>query len=218
MGDKQITVVVADDHPVFRRGLVDVLTADGSCRVVAEAGDGRAALEAVVQRNPDVVILDIDMPGMNGIETLKELRKRKIAAAVVVLTMYDEEKMFNRVLDLGAAGYVLKESAVSDIRAGVSAVAGGKHYISPSISGFLVRRSRGVLPESTSRPGLADLTASERRVLMLISENKTSKDIAGELSISVNTVENHRAHICRKLGITGNNALLRFALEHKARL
>jgi DNA-binding NarL/FixJ family response regulator len=218
MDDGKWTTVIADDHPVFRRGLVDVLTSDGTCQVVAEVGNGMAALEALEHWKPDVLILDIDMPGMNGLDVMKELRKRKLRVAIVVLTMYEEERMFNKVLDLGAAGYVLKESAVTDIRESIRAVAAGKHYISPSISGYLVHRSRGTMPALQSQPGIGDLTPSERRIVKLISENKTSKEIAGELSISVNTVENHRGNICRKLGITGNNALLRFALENKALL
>ncbi len=115
-------------------------------------------------------------------------------------------------------GYVLKESAVTDIRDGIETVASGRYYISAAISGYLVRRGKDGSSGSSAVSPLADLSPSERRILRLISENKTSKAIAEELFISVNTVENHRSHICRKLNITGNNALLRFALENRSLL
>jgi len=207
---KEVTLIIADDHPIFRKGLVEVLRS--TFRIVAEAGDGIEAVDAIERLEPEIAILDIDMPRMNGLEVMKEIERRRLDVNVIVLTMYDEEKMFNKALDFGVRGYVLKESAVTDIRDSVAAVSEGKYYISPSISGFLVRRNRGMSHYGT---GLEELTQSERRIMRLISENKTSKDIAEELSISINTVENHRSHICRKLNITGNNALLRFALEKK---
>jgi DNA-binding NarL/FixJ family response regulator len=213
-----ITLIIADDHPVFRRGLIQVLESDPALRISAEVGNGEEALAAIERHQPDIAVLDIDMPKMNGLEVMKALKKRQLSVSVIVLTMYDEERMFNKALDLGVMGYVLKESAVSDILQSVKTVASGKHFISPSISDFLVRRSRGQVPNVGVHGTLSDLTPSERRILRLISENKTSKEIAEELSISIHTVENHRAHICDKLNITGNNALLRFALEHKSLL
>ena len=209
----EITVIIADDHPIFRRGLAEVLRP--GYRILAEAADGVEALDFIERLKPSVAILDIDMPKMNGLEVMKEIGRRKLDVCVIVLTMYEEEKMFNKALDLGVRGYVLKENAVTDIRDGVKAVADGKYYISPSISGYLARRVKPGNQGPSGSLGLSDLSPSERRILRLISENKTSKDIAAELAISVNTVENHRSHICRKLGITGNNALLRFALEKK---
>lgn len=211
---KNITVIVADDHPIFRNGLVDVLKSD--FKIAAEAANGIEALECIVRFKPNVAILDIDMPGMNGLEVMKEIKRKNLEVKVIILTMYNEEKMFNKALDLGVCGYILKDSAVTDIRNGVEAVSEGKYYISPSISGYLVKRQSG--PSLPGNTGLDSLTQSEWRILHLISENKTSKQIAEELFISINTVENHRAHICRKLNISGNNALIRFALENKGKL
>ncbi len=210
----EVTLIIADDHPVFRKGLADVLKSD--FKIAAEAENGVEAVEMIERFKPEVAILDIDMPKMSGFDVMKEIQIRGLEVSVIVLTMYNEEKMFNKALDLGARGYILKESAVIDIRNGVEAVSEGKYYISPLISGYLVKRFSGT--NFVSNTGLDKLTQSEWRILKLISGNKTSKEIAEELFISINTVENHRAHICRKLNISGNNALIRFALENKEKL
>jgi len=212
----EITLVIADDHPLFRRGLVQVLQSDPSLKIEAETSNGHEVLAAIEQYKPDIAIVDIEMPIMNGLEVLKEINKRKLLVHVIVLTMYEEERMFNKALELGVYGYVLKESAVSDILQAVQIVANGKHYISPSISDYLIRRSNHTTQNNNFRSPVANLTLSEQRIIHLISENKTTKEIAEELNISINTVENHRSNICHKLNITGNNALLRFALENKS--
>ncbi len=126
--------------------------------------------------------------------------------------------MFNEALNVGALGYLLKDSATSDIVAGVRSVASGHHYISPSISGYLVNRSVRRNAPGEKAPGLGSLTPSERRILKLIAEHKTSKEIAEQLFISHRTVENHRHSICQKLGIHGSNALVKFAVEHRGEL
>lgn len=217
MADK-ITLVIADDHPLFRRGLIQVLQSDSSLEIKAEASNGEEVLAAIEHYKPEIAIIDIDMPKMNGLEVIKELNKRKLAVKVIVLTMYEEERMFNKAIDLGIYGYVLKESAVSDILQSVQIVAAGRQFISPSISDYLIRRSTQMQPHSDFNSLIANLTLSERRIIRLISENKTTREIAAELSVSVNTIENHRSNICHKLKITGNNALLRFALENKSLL
>jgi DNA-binding NarL/FixJ family response regulator len=215
---KKISIMLADDHPVFRRGLVQVLQSDPRMDITAEASNGEEALLAIENFKPDIAIIDIDMPVLNGLEVLKEINKRKLAVKSIFLTMYEEERMVNKALDLGVCGYVLKESAVSDILNCVQIVASGKYYISPSISDCLVRRVQQKSLLENFNASLASLTISERRIISLISENKTTREIANELNISINTVENHRSNICRKLNITGNNALLRFALENKSQI
>src|ERR1035437_8672799 len=169
---KSITIVLADDHPVFRRGLVQVLQSDPALLIVAEASDGEEALVAIERYTPAIAIIDIDMPKMNGLEVLKEINKRKLSVISVVLTMYEEEKMFNKALDLGVRGYVLKESAVSDILHAVQIVVAGKHYISPLISDYLIRRNDHETPREEFNSLKANLTLSERRIIRLISENK----------------------------------------------
>jgi len=132
--------------------------------------------------------------------------------------MYDEEDAFNRAMDLGVKGYILKDSAVTDIVAGIKAVAAGEHFITPSLSSFLINRANRASVLRDQKIGLGLLTEAERRILKLIADQKTSKQIAAELFISPRTVDNHRANICDKLQIHGSNALLKFALEHKSEL
>jgi DNA-binding NarL/FixJ family response regulator len=132
--------------------------------------------------------------------------------------MYDDERMFNEALNVGAKGYLLKDSAISDIVSSIRTVAAGQHYISPAISNFLVNRSARVSALGEQAPSLKDLTPTELRILKLVAQNDSSKVIAEQLFISYRTVENHRYSICQKLGLHGNNALVRFALEHRSEL
>jgi two-component system, NarL family, response regulator DegU len=211
----EITIVIADDHPVFCQGLRQIIEIEQGINVIGEARDGAAALSMIKELKPQVAVLDINMPKMKGFEVARELRQQGLKAGIIFLTMYDDERMFNEALNVGALGYLLKDSALSDIAESVRAVASGQHFISPSISRFLINRSSRSATLSEQTPSLKDLTPSELRVLKLISEHKTSKEIAAQLFISYRTVENHRTNICQKLDIHGSNALIKFALEHK---
>jgi DNA-binding NarL/FixJ family response regulator len=211
-------IVIADDHPIFREGLCKVIERDHGGRVVAEAGDGQAALRLIRERKPDIAVLDVVMPELNGLNVARQVQRERLAVAVVFLTMFKEEDMFNEAMDAGAKGYVLKENAVSDIIACLRSVVSGQYFISPAISDLLVRRTERVRGLAGQTPGLSSLTPSERRILNHIGRGKTSKEIAVELFISPKTVENHRVNIAAKLGIHGNNALLKFALENKDKL
>ena len=214
----EIQIIIADDHPIVRRGLVQVIEAEAHLKVLAEAGDGIEALRQIRELKPAVAVLDIDMPGMGGFDVGREVRKNSLAVAIIFLTIHSEEDMFNEAMDIGALGYVLKESAVSDIVAAIRTVARGQHYITPSISGFLVNRGRKTASLEKKNPSLNDLTPAERRILKLIAEDKSSKEIGEMLFISHRTVENHRTNICQKLGLSGSHALLRFALKHRSEL
>jgi DNA-binding NarL/FixJ family response regulator len=216
--DKEIQIVMADDHPVVRQGLRQTIEADGALKIVAEAGDGKTALAQIVQHQPAVAVLDIDMPGQDGFSVARAIVQRKLGVEIVFLTIHREEELFQAALNLGAKGYVLKDSAVTDIVAAIKAVAAGQHYISPQLSSYLLKRSQSSAALNARKPGLEDLTPTERRILKLIAEDKTSKEIAKELFISHRTVETHRANISRKLELHGNLALVKFALEHKAHL
>ena len=211
----EISIVIADDHPIFRQGLRQMIEMEDGIQVVGEAPDGVAALNIIEELKPDVAVLDINMPNMKGFDVAREIRQRGLDVGIIFLTMYDDERMFNEALNVGALGYLLKDSAISDIADSVRAVASGQHFISPSISRFLINRSSRSATLSEQRPSLKNLTPSELRVLKLISEHKTSKEIAAQLFISYRTVENHRTNICQKMGIHGSNALIKFALEHK---
>ena len=214
----EIRVVIADDHPVFRQGLRQVVELEQGIKVVGEAGDGASALRMIQELAPDVAVLDINMPQLKGFDVAREIRQQSLAVRIIFLTMYDDERMFNEALNVGALGYLLKDSAISDIVGGIRAVAAGQHFISPSISGYLFKRAARGAALSEQTPSLGDLTPTELRILKLIAEYKTSKEIAAELFISYRTVENHRTSICHKLGIHGSNALIKFALEHKYEL
>jgi len=211
-----ITVVIAEDHPVFRQGLTEVLGTDGTFRIVGQAGDGEVALELVRRLRPRIALLDVEMPKASGLVVAETIGREGLGAAIVILTMYKDARMFRRALDVGARGYVLKDSAATEIVACLHMVASGRAYISAALSSELLdRRAAAPLSELAA---LAELTTAERRVLRFITQDQTSTGIAAELGISPKTVENHRSHICRKLGLHGPQALLRFALGHKTLL
>ena len=212
---EKIKVLIVDDHPLFRQGLRQVVEADSRFDLVAEAGDGETALRSIQDKSPDVAVLDVDLPRLSGLEVARALQGRGLPTRVIILTMYKEEEIFNRALDFGVMGFVLKENAVEDILNSVVAVAAGKHYLSSTISGYLLRRLGRAEELATKKPGLNDLTKAERRILKLIAEKKTSWEIAMELSISQRTVDAHRAHISAKLDLHGNHSHLQFALENR---
>jgi DNA-binding NarL/FixJ family response regulator len=214
----KIRVVIADDHPVYRRGLSMVIAADSRIELVAEAEDGRAALARIREATPDVAVLDVDMPHIGGFDVMRELQKLKLQTEVIFLTMYKDEGLFNTAMDLGVKGYILKDSAVTDIVASIKAVAAGENYISAPLATYLVNRSQRRAAFAQQKPSINNLTPTERRILKLIAEHKTSPQIAAELFISVRTVERHRLNIGAKLDLHGSNALLRFALENKQQL
>ncbi len=214
----EITIVIADDHPVVRQGLRQTIEEDKRIRVVAEANDGREAIEAIKEFNPKVTILDVDMPETNGFDVARWINKKEIATEVIFLTMHKDEDLFNEAIDLGAKGFVLKDGALGDIVECIKVVAGSEHFASHALTSFLINRTKRALRGAEKAPTLQDLTPTEKGVLRLIAENLTSKDIAKKLRISYRTVEKHRSNICKKLNISGSNALLRFAISNKGKL
>ncbi len=215
---QSIKVLIVDDHPLFRQGLRQVVEGDSRFELIAEVGDGETALQLILEKKPDVAVLDVNLPGMSGLEVARELQRQRASTQIIILTMFKEEETFNRALDVGVRGFVLKENAVDDIRNALAAVSNGEHYLTPSISGYLVRRRSRSEALAMQKPGLDDLTKAERRILKLISEKKTSRQIAAELFISIRTVEAHRANICTKLELSGSHSLLQFALENRSSL
>ena len=215
---QQIKIVMADDHPIVRQGLKQIIEADPKLLIVAEAGDGETALALIETHQPDVAVLDIDMPKMNGFEVVKELRKRRNNVAVVFLTMHGEEEIFHAALDLDVKGYVVKDSALNEIADGIKAVAAGRAFFSPSLSALLLNRRRRTADFERENHGIEQLTPTERRILKLIADEKTSKEIGEQLYISYRTVEKHRNNISRKLDLQGSLALVKFAVANKAEL
>lgn len=211
-----VSVLIADDHPVFRKGLTDVLASADSFRVVAEAADGEAALRLIDEHRPRIAVVDLEMPKMSGLAVAEAVRRQALDTVIVILTMHSGAALFRRALELDVKGYVLKESAATDILACLRLVVEGQSYVSPALSQHLVeRRPRTPVPELAA---VAALTPAERRVLTLIARNHTTAEIARQLGVTPKTVEHHRSHICRTLGLEGPQALLRFSLEHKTLL
>lgn len=216
--EEKIRIVLADDHPIVRQGLRQMIEADMRLSVVAEAGNGREALAAIERHEPRVVVLDVDMPEMDGFAAAREIKRRALPIEIVFLTMHSEPKIFYAAMDLGAKGYILKDSAVQDIAASIKAVAAGGTYISPTLSGLLFNRQRREKELEKELPGLHLLSPAELKILKLIADGKSSTEIAETLFISRRTVEAHRANISRKLELHGNLSLVKFALEHKDEL
>jgi DNA-binding NarL/FixJ family response regulator len=216
--DDEIAILIADDHPIVRQGLRQTIEATADLKVIAEASDGREALEKIEALKPSIAVLDIQMPQIDGFGVARAVRERSIVVQLIFLTAFAEEDLLNEALDLSVRGYVLKESAVTDIVACIRAVASGQHYASPALTTHLVNRAKRAASLAADKPGIASLTPSERRVLALIAEYKTNKEIASDLSVSPRTVEAHRTHICQKLDIHGSHALMKFALAHKSEL
>lgn len=216
--EKKIRIIIADDHPIFRQGLKQIIEDEADIEIIGEASDGEKALELIIEKEPEIAILDFDMPKKTGFEVLKELKKIRNPVNVIFLTMYKEENLFDEAMDLGIKGYVLKESAADDICECIRLVSNGDYAISPVISNFLVKRLSMQQKLKKGSPGINYLTPSEKKVLKLISENKSSKEIADELFISYKTVESHRTNISKKLNLQGSLSLVRFAFENKSLL
>lgn len=209
-------ILIVDDHPLFRAGLRQVILEDLRFELVGEIGEGNGALQFILEKKPDVAVLDLNLPGQSGLEITHKLQATHSPTRVIILTMHNEEDLCNRALDNGAMGFILKENAVEEIVRAIVAVAEGRHYFSPSISSYLIRRRNRVDSLAKAKPGLNDLTRAELRILKLIALKKTSREIAGDLSISPRTVEAHRANICSKLDLHGSHSLLQFALENRS--
>lgn len=216
--NKKKTIIVADDHPLFRAGVIAELQNLPDFEIVAEADNGKQVLELIAEHQPDLVVLDVMMPEMTGLEVARKLSEGDLQPNVILLTMYDEPSLFNEALESGVKGYVLKDATVQDICKAVRTVANGNYYFSADFSGALVKKAglhHGPKPDT---PAVEKLTTTELAILQLVAQVKSNEEIAGELFISKRTVENHKVNIARKLEVKGQNALLRYALQHKASL
>jgi DNA-binding NarL/FixJ family response regulator len=215
---REVRLLIVDDHPVFRRGLRQIIEENPGFRIVGEASDGEEALRLATDLRPAIAVVDIDMPRLNGLEMVRALQRLNLPVNVIFLTMYKEEDMFNAGMDLGVKAYILKENAADDIVEALERVARGEMFMSQSMSEIGQRRADRVQALLLSKPQIEDLTAAERRILKLIAEDRTSKEIADLLQISIKTVDNHRLNICHKLKLRGSHSLLKFAFDHRSHL
>jgi DNA-binding NarL/FixJ family response regulator len=203
-----------DDHPVVRKGLRLTIEEDAGLTVVGEAGDGETALRLMRELRPEITVLDIDLPRMDGFAVTREAARLGLEAKIIFLTLHTNEELFREAIDLGAAGYILKDSAMEEIVVAVRAVAAGRPYFSSAMTERLLKPGLASTVSGSATP--PSLTSTEHRIMRLIGAGLSSKEIGAELSIHYRTVENHRTNICRKLGLEGANALVRFALQHKS--
>lgn len=206
------TILIADDHRVVREGLRNLLAQESDLEVVGEASDGLEVVEAARSLNPDVIIMDIAMPGLNGIEATRQIVARDPAVRVVALSMYADRRFVSQILRAGAMGYVLKEAAFEELARAIRTVVGGKPFLSPTVAGFVVEEFvQQVSP--TPVKSLALLTAREQEILKLLAEGLRAREIAQELNIGQKTVEAHRQNLMNKLDMHSIAELTRFAIR-----
>jgi|688.fasta_scaffold31431_7 DNA-binding NarL/FixJ family response regulator len=212
---EKIRIVLVDDHAVLRAGLTALLNAEADMTVVGEAGDGAASLPVIADRQPDVVLLDINMPNMGGLEALGELRKVAPKSRVLILTMHDDQTYLRQALAQGAAGYVLKQAADTELLTAIRTVYHGGAFLHPSHAQALLSPNPIAAsgPSSTS-DDISLLSERELEVLKLIALGHANKEIAEMLYLSVKTVETYKTRIMEKLNLTSRAALVRFALKH----
>jgi len=207
-----ITIILADDHHVVRQGLRALLEAESDFSVVGEAGDGLEAIRLVEQLNPNVLVLDLMMPGLNGLEVARQLSKHSSQAHIVVLSMYSNEAYVLEALGNGASAYVLKDSSSADLVHAVREVAAGRRYLSPPLSDRAIEAYQEKAKAATLDK-YETLTTREREVLQLAVEGHTSTEIAARLGISSRTAEAHRSNLMHKLGLHTQADLIRYALR-----
>ena len=209
-----IRILIADDHAIVRSGLRVLLESMPDIEVAGEAGTGQETIDQVASLRPDILLLDIAMPGLNGLEAARQIREQAPQVRIIVLTMYDDEAYLRQFLEVGAAGYVLKRAADTELVDAIRAVHRGESFISPSLTGRLIDSYLKRPAALNASEGGAELSARETEVLRLVALGNTSQQIADQLYISVNTVETHRAHIMEKLGLRGRAQLVRYAIAN----
>lgn len=211
--DRKMRVLVADDHTMFREGIRLLLETRGEFEVVGEAATGDEAVELTRSLRPDVVIMDIGMPGMNGLEATRLIRAENPGSRVLILTIHGTDDYFFRALEVGASGYVLKEAASTDLVNAIESVHRGGMFLYPSLAGKLVEEYLRRIGSGDERSSYDALTAREREVLQLIGEGRTNQEVAEKLGLSVHTVQSHRIHIMNKLGLHNRAQLVSYAVK-----
>lgn len=208
-----IRVLIADDHTILREGLKLILESRGDIKVVAEATDGLDAVKKAKEFNPDVIVMDVSMPNMNGIEATGRILEENKKVKIVILSMKASSEDIYRALHAGATGYLLKESAGSEIADAVHAAVNNRRYLSRKVDDILIDSYIFERKNLTSRSPLESLSSREREILQLVAEGKTSNEIASMLYLSVKTVETYRSRLMQKLRLKDSSALIKFAIE-----
>ena len=208
-------ILLADDHTLFRQGIRTLLAAEADFGVAGEAVNGQDAVEKSIEVRPDVVLMDIGMPGLSSFEATRQIRKNRPETRVLFLTMYDDEDYLVEGMEVGASGYVLKDSAAQQLVAAIRDVCRGGSYLSPRMLSQLVDDFRTRIKSDTRMPRFATLTTREREVLKMLAEGSSVKEIAGDLSLSVKTVEAHKFNLMRKLDIHNKAQLVQYAIQKK---
>ena len=206
-------VVIAEDHTILREGLRALLSAESDLEVVGEAEDGRQAIRRVEELGPDLILTDLSMPRMNGVEAIREIKKRAPETKVLALTVHKAEEFILEVLQAGADGYILKDASSEELMMAIKSVLGGKRYLSPSVSQMVIEGYLEGRKSIASSSPWDTLTKRERQILKLIAEGHKNKEIADYLYISVKTVEKHRANLMKKLDLHSAAALTAYAME-----
>ena len=213
---KKIRILIADDHPIFRSGVKDVLSKENDFEIVAEAENGMKAYQHIISLLPDVAILDLEMPILNGLDVAKKVLAEKHQTEFIVLTMHKSKQFFIDAMQIGVKGYLLKDNAINDLVDCVKRVAAGNECVSEQLKYLLTETSIHQSAEKEKVNRL--LTPTEKMILKLIGEGKASAEIAVLLIVSPNTIENHRANMSKKLMLEGRNSLLKFAMNLKGEL
>ncbi len=208
-----IRVMLVDDHKLFREGVRHILERDPAIEIVGEVSDGRSAVDLAATAHPDVVVMDISMPHLGGLEATELIRQRHPDVRVLVLTMHESYDYFFQVLRSGASGYVLKDASGEELRSAIRAVHAGDVYIHPPVARQLITDYVQRVEQGAEKSGMDALTAREQQILRLVAEGLTSQAIAERLTLSVNTVNTHRQHVMRKLNLHDRAELVRFAVR-----
>jgi DNA-binding NarL/FixJ family response regulator len=210
---KKLRILLADDHTVMRTGLRTLLERQPNLEVVGETENGRQAVELSASLKPDVLVMDVGMPILNGIEATKQIVNQRSTTAVVILSMHSDEAYVMRALKAGARAYLLKDSAAADLISAIEAVSQGKSFFSPKVSRILAEDYVRVLKQTGAVDSYELLTSREREILQLLTEGKTNKAVATVLNISLYTVETHRSHILQKLNLHNSAELVLYAVR-----
>lgn len=206
-------VFLADDHRILREGIRTLLQREPNIEVVGEAGDGKEAVDKVTQLIPDIVLMDITMPGINGLEATRQIKKKTPQVKVLILTMHETGQYLSQMLQAGASGYVVKTTSTSDLISAIKAVHRGDMYLYPSIARMLVEDYLHKVKTGEEKTSYEGLTNRERQILAYIAEDKKNKEIADMLGITVSTVQSHRTNLMDKLGAHDRTELVKYAIS-----